>query len=104
VLANGLRGPHRSRPESSAGLRRQLDDDPFRAADVAEPTAVFIAPASSALGLAIAAGQPRTMMSARTGIDQFGYLLGALLGSLVLSHGGYAWLGVRSPPGWRPQA
>ncbi len=30
------------RPELSADLLRQLDDDPFRAADVAEPIAVFV--------------------------------------------------------------
>src|SRR2546427_3245600 len=31
------------RPEPSADLVRQLDDDPLRAADVAEPMAVFVA-------------------------------------------------------------
>src|SRR5881396_2249420 len=31
------------RPEFSADLLRQLDDDPLRAADVAEPIAVFVA-------------------------------------------------------------
>ena len=31
------------RPEPSADLLRQLDDDPLRAADVAEPIAVFVA-------------------------------------------------------------
>ena len=31
------------RPEPSADLLRQLDDDPRRAADVAEPIAVFVA-------------------------------------------------------------
>jgi len=31
------------RPELSADLLRQLDDDPLRAADVAEPIAVFVA-------------------------------------------------------------
>src|SRR5437016_1106916 len=30
------------RPELSADLLRQLDDDPLGAADVAEPTAVFV--------------------------------------------------------------
>src|SRR5436190_12586073 len=30
------------RPEPSADLLRQLDDDPLRAADVAEPIAVFV--------------------------------------------------------------
>ncbi|MCW3028182.1 MAG: hypothetical protein JWN81_1393 [Solirubrobacterales bacterium] len=30
-------------PEPSADLLRQLDDDPLRAADVAEPIAVFVA-------------------------------------------------------------
>jgi hypothetical protein len=32
-----------ARPEPSADLLRQLDDDPLRAADVAEPIAVFVA-------------------------------------------------------------
>jgi hypothetical protein len=31
------------RPEPSADLLRQLDDDPLRAADIAEPIAVFVA-------------------------------------------------------------
>jgi hypothetical protein len=34
---------YRQRPEPSADLLRQLDDDPLRAADVAEPIAVFVA-------------------------------------------------------------
>ena len=43
------------RPEPSAGLLRQLDDDPLRAADVAEPIAVFVA-LQLANGLAPRAG------------------------------------------------
>jgi len=35
--------PVGGRPEPSADLLRQLDDDPLRAADVAEPIAVFVA-------------------------------------------------------------
>jgi predicted MFS family arabinose efflux permease len=39
-------------------------------------------------------GHPGAMMAARTAATQLGYLLGAVVGGAVISHGGYGTLGI----------
>ncbi|HET6866561.1 MAG TPA: MFS transporter [Solirubrobacteraceae bacterium] len=51
-------------------------------------------PASSGLGLEQMPGHPGAMMAARTAATQLGYLLGAVVGGAVISHGGYGSLGI----------
>ncbi|HJS94945.1 MAG TPA: MFS transporter [Solirubrobacteraceae bacterium] len=51
-------------------------------------------PASSGLGLEQMPGHPGAMMAARTAATQLGYLLGAVVGGAVISHGGYGTLGI----------
>jgi predicted MFS family arabinose efflux permease len=51
-------------------------------------------PTSSALGLEQLPRHPGAMMAARTAATQLGYLLGAVFGGGVISHGGYATLGI----------
>lgn len=51
-------------------------------------------PASSGLGLEQLPGHPGAMMAARTAATQLGYLLGAVIGGAVISHGGYGTLGI----------
>jgi predicted MFS family arabinose efflux permease len=50
-------------------------------------------PASSALGLAQLPGQPAAMSAARTATTQVGYLLGALVGGLMIAGPGYGPMG-----------
>lgn len=49
--------------------------------------------AGAALGLELADGRRLAAMSVRTGASQFGYLLGAAAGGLLLSIGGYGAMG-----------
>jgi predicted MFS family arabinose efflux permease len=49
-------------------------------------------PASSGLGLAQLPEHPGTMMAARTGATQVGYLVGAAFGGVVIAGAGYAAL------------
>jgi MFS transporter, YNFM family, putative membrane transport protein len=51
-------------------------------------------PTSSALGLEQLPRHPGAMMAARTAATQLGYLLGAVVGGAVISHGGYGTLGI----------
>jgi predicted MFS family arabinose efflux permease len=51
-------------------------------------------PASSSLGLEQLPAHPGTMMAARTGATQLGYLVGAALGGVVIATSGYAMLSV----------
>lgn len=51
-------------------------------------------PASAGLGLEQLPGHPAVMMAARTAATQFGYLLGAVIGGLVIGGPGYGALGV----------
>ena len=51
-------------------------------------------PASSGLGLEQLPRHPGAMMAARTAATQLGYLIGAVVGGAVISHGGYATLGI----------
>jgi predicted MFS family arabinose efflux permease len=51
-------------------------------------------PASSGLGLEQLPRHPGAMMAARTAATQLGYLLGAVVGGAVISHGGYGTLGI----------
>ena len=51
-------------------------------------------PASSSLGLVQLPDHPETMMAARTGATQLGYLVGAALGGVVIAAAGYEALGV----------
>jgi predicted MFS family arabinose efflux permease len=51
-------------------------------------------PASSSLGLVQLPDHPGTMMAARTGATQLGYLVGAGLGGLVIAAAGYTALSV----------
>jgi predicted MFS family arabinose efflux permease len=51
-------------------------------------------PTSSALGLEQLPRHPGAMMAARTPATQLGYLLGAVVGGAVISHGGYGTLGI----------
>jgi len=48
---------------------------------------------SSALGLSQLPAQPGTMMAARTASAQFGYMVGALMGGIVLAVAGFGALG-----------
>ena len=57
-------------------------------------TAGVRTPASSSLGLVQIPEHPGTMMAARTGATQLGYLLGAALGGVVIAAAGYAALSV----------
>ena len=51
-------------------------------------------PASSGLGLEQLPRHSGAMMAARTAATQLGYLLGAVIGGAVISHGGYGALGI----------
>ena len=51
-------------------------------------------PASSGLGLEQLPRHPGAMMAARTAATQLGYVIGALVGGAVISHGGYGTLGI----------
>jgi MFS transporter, DHA1 family, inner membrane transport protein len=51
-------------------------------------------PASSSLGLVQLPDHPGTMMAARTGATQLGYLVGAALGGVVIAAAGYRALSV----------
>ena len=51
-------------------------------------------PASSSLGLVQLSEHPGTMMAARTGATQLGYLVGAALGGVVIAAAGYEALSV----------
>jgi predicted MFS family arabinose efflux permease len=51
-------------------------------------------PTSSALGLEQLPRHPGAIMAARTAATQLGYLLGAVVGGAVISHGGYRTLGI----------
>jgi predicted MFS family arabinose efflux permease len=57
-------------------------------------TAGIRTPASSRLGLAQLPEHPGTMMAARTGATQLGYLVGAALGGVVITAAGYKALAV----------
>ena len=51
-------------------------------------------PASSGLGLEQLPRHPGAMMAARTAATQLGYVIGALVGGAVVSHGSYGTLGI----------
>jgi predicted MFS family arabinose efflux permease len=51
-------------------------------------------PASSGLGLEQMPGHPGAMMAVRTAATQLGYLLGAVIGGVVISQSGYGALGI----------
>ena len=51
-------------------------------------------PASSGLGLEQLPRHPGAMMAARTAATQLGYVIGAVVGGAVISHGGYGTLGI----------
>jgi predicted MFS family arabinose efflux permease len=57
-------------------------------------TAGVRTPASSSLGLVQLPDHPGTMMAARTGATQLGYLVGAALGGVVIAAAGYRALGL----------
>ena len=50
--------------------------------------------AASGLGLEQLPRHPGAMMAARTAATQLGYLLGAVVGGALISHGGYGMLGI----------
>jgi predicted MFS family arabinose efflux permease len=51
-------------------------------------------PASAGLGLEQLPGHPAVMMASRTAATQLGYLLGAVIGGLVIGGPGYGALGL----------
>lgn len=57
-------------------------------------TAGVRTPATSGLGLDQLPGRAEAMMAVRTGVTQSGYLLGALVGGVMIAAAGYAALGV----------
>ena len=57
-------------------------------------TAGVRTPASSGLGLVQIPDHPGTMMAARTGATQLGYLIGAIVGGAVIAVSGYGALSI----------
>jgi len=97
------RWPRRRMIAGAAILMAGLAVFQFQVMGVVPATLIFVAigssagvrtPASSGLGLEQLPGHPGAMMAARTAATQLGYLVGAVMGGVVIAVWGYAALGI----------